>query len=65
MFQEFLTVCQKILSLFIIQHQNTMKVITVKPPKKRNPLVVPAITKTGAGKHKDKKKETKDKPIKE
>lgn len=33
--------------------------------KKRNPLVVPAITKTGAGKHKDKKKESKDKPIKE
>lgn len=42
-----------------------MKVITVKPPKKRNPLVVPACTKTGAGKHKDKKKESKDKPIKE
>jgi len=41
-----------------------MKVITVKSPKKRNP-VVPAITKTGAGKHKDKKKESKDKPIKE
>lgn len=42
-----------------------MKVITVRSPKNRNPVVVPAITKTGAGKHKDKKKESKDKPIKE
>ena len=42
-----------------------MKAITVKSPKKRNPLVVPAITKTGAGKHKDKNKESKDKHIKE
>lgn len=33
--------------------------------KKRNPLVVPAVTKSGAGKHTNKKKETKDLPIKD
>jgi len=32
---------------------------------KRNPYVIPVITKTGAGKHKDKKKESKTQPIKE
>jgi hypothetical protein len=30
---------------------------------KRNPLAIPVIVKTGAGKHKDKKKESKDYPI--
>lgn len=42
-----------------------MKVITVKTPKPRNPLVVPAVTKSGAGKHTNKKKETKNQPTKD
>lgn len=42
-----------------------MKPLVVKTPKPRNPLVVPAVTKSGAGKHTNKKKETKDLPIKD
>lgn len=42
-----------------------MKPVVVKLPKKRNPLVVPAVTKSGAGKHTNKKKETKNQPTKD